>query len=122
MPNDATLELQEKVKLAWQKGLRDFLSIVFSGGQLRLRSLCLGWGGTYLANPIPITLLQGIPIDSPVFSELTELCIVEVFEGEHAEAPQNSSTVATTRTLKDFIALAPKLTTLDYRGALGIPW
>jgi hypothetical protein len=116
LPQDANIELRRKFGIAWQKSLGDLLSIIFTAGQLRLELLQLGWHAP-LSPPIPTYLLQGIPMDSPVLSNLTDLRLSRITEESHTEPVEKATRVVVTRTLKDFLSLAPNLTRFEYRGA-----
>ncbi|KAH6351793.1 hypothetical protein HBI37_039520 [Parastagonospora nodorum] len=120
LPSGISLELQEKINLAWQKAFRDILTTAFSDEGLRLKVLMLGVGGPQ-ALPIPTYMFQGIPKTSKFLSKLDKLTLATIIDEDALEPVQHPSTGDATRTFDDFLALAPKVRFLEYRGGLGDP-
>ena len=64
-------------------------------------------------------MFQGIPKSSKFLCELEKLFLARVIDEDALDLVQHSSSADTTSTLDEFIALAPKLKSLKYTGALG---
>jgi hypothetical protein len=122
IPSDATIEDEENINYGWQNVVMDAFAAMATPTGFQLKTFELG---SNEGISTPIHLLENIPKASAIFAELTELCLYNLAEGEETEDDYDhdneqlmptSSTMISTRTLASFLALAPKLSKLEYIG------
>jgi hypothetical protein len=104
-----------KNEVYWKKMGKEVLAVLFTTDNVRLEDLTFDNS----ACQVPSSLLQVLPKSPTQLKELTHLRLLNFSEETKANSSSLSTSSDITKTLSDFMRLAPRLKSLQYAGGPG---